>query len=182
MTSFKKAGRAKAIHPRGTKPSLHNSQLLISSGTPSLDALLGGLTIGSVLLVEEDAYNSYASYLVKYFLAEGVMCGHALFVAGPSVHTADILKELPASVGSEIAVPSSSATAEPGTQVTMDIAWRYQNLPTVKSGFSNNFGHFYDLSKIMDQSRVSQVPITVFDATQPHPCDKLVYIIYKKTD
>ena len=41
---------------------------------------------------EEDAYNSYASYLVKYFLAEGVMCGHALFVAGPSIHTADILK------------------------------------------------------------------------------------------
>ena len=73
MTSFKKAGRAKAVHPRGTKPSLHNSQLLISSGTPSLDALLGnhscvihacalirqrlcstgGLAIGSVLLVGE---------------------------------------------------------------------------------------------------------------------------------
>ena len=73
MTSFKKAGRAKAIHPRGTKPSLHNSQLLISSGTPSLDALLGnyscvvacalvrqnvlcsvgGLAIGTVLLVGE---------------------------------------------------------------------------------------------------------------------------------
>lgn len=70
MTSFKKAGRAgKAVHPRGTKPSLHNSQLLISSGTPSLDVLLGkcscviypivanvvnvlgGLAIGSVLLV-----------------------------------------------------------------------------------------------------------------------------------
>lgn len=41
MTSFKKAGRSKVVHPRGTKPSLHNSQLLISSGTPSLDALLG---------------------------------------------------------------------------------------------------------------------------------------------
>ena len=42
--------------------------------------------------VEEDAYNSYANFLVKYFLAEGVMCGHALLVAGPSLHTADILK------------------------------------------------------------------------------------------
>lgn len=42
--------------------------------------------------VEEDAYNSYANFLVKYFLAEGVMCGHALLVAGPSIHTAEILK------------------------------------------------------------------------------------------
>ena len=44
------------------------------------------------LHVEEDAYNSYANFLVKYFLAEGVMCGHPLLIAGPSIHTADILK------------------------------------------------------------------------------------------
>jgi len=67
----------------------------------------GGLAIGSVLLigkyfllhhllylfpVEEDAYNLYAKFLIKYFLAEGVMCGHALYVAGPSVDTGKILK------------------------------------------------------------------------------------------
>lgn len=45
-----------------------------------------------MLHVEEDAYNSYANFLVKYFLAEGVMCGHPLLIAGPSIRTADILK------------------------------------------------------------------------------------------
>lgn len=44
------------------------------------------------MCVEEDAYNSYANFLVKYFLAEGVTCGHALLIAGPSMHTAEILK------------------------------------------------------------------------------------------
>ncbi|XP_065912479.1 elongator complex protein 4-like [Dysidea avara] len=172
MTSFKKAGRPKTTYPRGTKPSLHNSQLLISSGTPSLDALLGGLAIGSVLLVEEDAYNLYAKFLIKYFLAEGVMCGHALYVAGPSVNTGRILKELPASVG------DGSAAAPPAehnaSQPKMDIAWRYQNLPTVKSGFSNNFGHFYDLSKTMEQARIDQVPITVLDTATMHCHDSVL--------
>ena len=38
-------------------------------------------------------------------------------------------QELPASVGSEMA---PHPPAEPATQATMDIAWRYQNLPVVK--------------------------------------------------
>ena len=43
-TSFKKRGAAAAArpqHPRGSRPSLHNAQLLVSSGVPSMDALLG---------------------------------------------------------------------------------------------------------------------------------------------
>jgi len=47
-----------------------------------------------LVLLEEDAYNLYANFLIKYFLAEGVMCGHALYVAGPSGDTGKILKVL----------------------------------------------------------------------------------------
>ena len=41
-TSFKKKGsRGRAVYPAGTKPSLHNNQLLISSGVPSMDNNIG---------------------------------------------------------------------------------------------------------------------------------------------
>lgn len=41
VTSFKRKSSSKASHPNGTKPSLHNAQLLTSTGVPSLDPLLG---------------------------------------------------------------------------------------------------------------------------------------------
>lgn len=41
-TSFKKKGsRGRAVYPSGTRPSLHNNQLLISSGVPSMDNVIG---------------------------------------------------------------------------------------------------------------------------------------------
>lgn len=45
-TSFKKKGsRGRAVYPSGTRPSLHNNQLLISSGVPSMDNVIGELII-----------------------------------------------------------------------------------------------------------------------------------------
>ena len=44
-TSFKKktATRGRPTLPSGVKPSLHNNQLLVSTGIPSLDVLIGML-------------------------------------------------------------------------------------------------------------------------------------------
>ena len=143
-TSFKKRVSSKSSHPLGTRPSLHNAQLLVSSGVPSLDVLLGkgsshvgvppildwnvhewntyynniilttggGLAVGTVLLIgmlfivqdgwcnsdviiltiEEDPFGSYSRLLLKYFLSEGVMCGHALLLASASERGEDIIK------------------------------------------------------------------------------------------
>ena len=41
--SFQKKSKAKALQIPGTKPSLHNNQLLVSTGIPSLDNLIGKL-------------------------------------------------------------------------------------------------------------------------------------------
>ena len=43
-------------------------------------------------IAEEDTYGSYSRLLLKYFLSEGVMCGHSLFVASVSERGEDILK------------------------------------------------------------------------------------------
>ncbi len=69
VTSFKKKSSSKPSHPHGTRPSFHNAQLLVSTGVPSLDPLLGkiyiivhalmslaiflggGICVGSILLI-----------------------------------------------------------------------------------------------------------------------------------
>lgn len=43
-------------------------------------------------LSEEDRYDSYSRMLLKYFLAEGVVCGHELYVASALDHPNDILQ------------------------------------------------------------------------------------------
>ncbi|MBZ3880697.1 Elongator complex protein 4 [Sciurus carolinensis] len=107
ITSFQrrgpKAGGTESSGPRlvsiaGTRPSVRNGQLLVSTGLPALDQLLGGgLAVGTVLLIEEDKYNIYSSVLFKYFLAEGLINGHVLLVASAKEDPADILQVGPVS-------------------------------------------------------------------------------------
>ncbi|XP_047372665.1 elongator complex protein 4 isoform X1 [Sciurus carolinensis] len=167
ITSFQrrgpKAGGTESSGPRlvsiaGTRPSVRNGQLLVSTGLPALDQLLGGgLAVGTVLLIEEDKYNIYSSVLFKYFLAEGLINGHVLLVASAKEDPADILQELPAPLLDDNyrkeldAEARDHQTTESNTK--MKIAWRYQLLPKMEVGpvSSSRFGHYYDVSKRMPQ-------------------------------
>nr|CAD7426180.1 unnamed protein product [Timema monikensis] len=94
VISFQKKVKSKVPSLPGSKLSIHNAQLLISSGVPSLDYIIGkhnyiilrilisggGLAVGTITLIEEDTFGNYAKLLLKYFLAEGVMCRHSLLV------------------------------------------------------------------------------------------------------
>ncbi|KAF4803689.1 Elongator complex protein 4 [Turdus rufiventris] len=137
-TSFQRrpgAGSRPSALP-GTRPSLRHGQLLLSSGLPSLDCVLGGgVAVGTLLLIE------------------GIVCGHDLFVASAKEHPDNILKELPAPLLDD------TYRKELGDEVvnsedckdSMKIAWRYQNLPKVETSPTTytKFGHYYDISKKM---------------------------------
>lgn len=43
-------------------------------------------------VAEEDEFDSYSRALLQYFLAEGVVSGHKLFVASAQDHPDDIIK------------------------------------------------------------------------------------------
>ncbi|XP_071344310.1 elongator complex protein 4 isoform X2 [Trachinotus anak] len=95
--------------------------------------------------------------ILKYFLAEGVVCRHELFVAAAQDNPDDILQELPAPILDDIAIHKPAEqprlTCEPQDSLdAMKIAWRYQNLPKVQSALasSSRFGHYYDVSKTME--------------------------------
>ncbi|XP_039211848.1 elongator complex protein 4 isoform X3 [Crotalus tigris] len=136
-TSFQRkvpesGGGRLAVLP-GTRPSVRHGQLLVSSGVPSLDSVLGGgLAIGTLLLIEEDVHGVYSNLLFKNFLAEGVVCGHNLFIASDKEEPGIILKELPCPLPNlsdkEMEEVITMKSTE-DSQESMRIAWRYQNKP-----------------------------------------------------
>ncbi|XP_062974851.1 elongator complex protein 4 [Elgaria multicarinata webbii] len=148
----------------GTRPSVRHGQLLLSSGLPSLDYVLGGgLAVGTLLLIEEDVYGVYSNLLFKHFLAEGIICGHNLFVASDKEEPADILKELPSPLWNtsinEMEEEATAMVSKQDAQESMRIAWRYQNVPKleVTQTASSKFGHYFDLSKTMAPELIQNI-------------------------
>ncbi|XP_014675718.1 PREDICTED: elongator complex protein 4-like isoform X2 [Priapulus caudatus] len=173
-TSFQKKKRVSVQIP-GTKPSFHNAQLLISTGVPSLDHVIGGgLAVGTILLIE-DLYGNYAKVLLKYFLAEGCVVGHELLVASCDVPPKQIMAELPGPIMTEPVDSSATDTAE--SMSKMNIAWRYQNLPVVKSSTtSKSFSHYYDLTKVMPEDLLNKTTATLINTNDflTTPCTSSV--------
>ncbi|XP_064423303.1 elongator complex protein 4 isoform X2 [Latimeria chalumnae] len=165
-TSFHKKSRSKLASIPGTRPSVQNGQLLVSTGVPSLDYVIGGgLAVGTLLLIEEDQYDGYSHVLFKYFLAEGAVCGHSIFVASAREHPGDILQNLPAPLLDDVVnaeteeeiVNINQSVRE--HQDSMKIAWRYQNLPKMQTSLasSSRFGHYFDVSKSMSPEMLYSV-------------------------
>merc|ERR1712227_569383 len=160
VTSFQKKSRVKPIQINGTRPSLHNNQLLVSTGIPSLDGLLGGgVAVGTVILLEEDKYGSYSRLMLKYFCAESVMCGHKLLLASADENAKKILSGLPGPITDDPVKTKESSFSDE----KMTIAWRYQNLPVEASHVSNKFGHYYDLTKSMDAEKLENADTVICD-------------------
>ncbi|KAJ0179262.1 hypothetical protein K1T71_004974 [Dendrolimus kikuchii] len=157
MSSFHKTVDSR-LTIKGTK--LKNNLPYISSGVLSLDHVIGGgIPAGSLFIVEEDVLGNYSRILIKYFLAEGVVCKHALFIASADENPEEIIKELPipcsAPVDDEISLPTNEVDK-------MKIAWRYEGLSQVESSFGSNtnFGHHFDLSKHIDGETIKNTDLT----------------------
>ncbi|XP_013185728.1 elongator complex protein 4 [Amyelois transitella] len=146
----------------GTK--LKNNLPFTSSGIPSLDHVTGGgLPASSIFAIEEDVLGNYSRVLTKYFLAEGIVCKHDLFIASADEDPAIIVNELPQPTTEPLEDDDVSSVGEGIDK--MKIAWRYEGLSRVESSFGSNtnFGHHFDLSKHIDSKTVNRRNITYCD-------------------
>lgn len=141
-TSLQTDKPVSTILPPGVRPSPVDGRPTISTGAPSLDALLAGhagLALGSSLLIEESGTTDYAGALLRYYAAEGVVQGHKVHVVGLPEGWG---RELPGVVGvvggaggaGGDEVGEKSVTESKRSRERMKIAWRYERLGEFGSG------------------------------------------------
>ncbi|KAK5582909.1 hypothetical protein RB653_004498 [Dictyostelium firmibasis] len=155
--------------PNGCKISIKNSNLLTSTGLSDLDDIIGGgIPIGSILMIEEDINSSYYMFLLKYFLAEGVLQQQGLFFSSLiGIDPFEILNKLPARITKEeeieadkndnISNNNNSNNKQPTDE--LKIAWRYQQYVSNElskqqqqstTSMNQTFCHSYDFTRKMN--------------------------------
>ncbi|RDI80575.1 Ras-related protein [Venturia inaequalis] len=163
----------------GIRPSPISGTQITSTGTASLDKLLavGGLALGSSLVIEEEGTTDFSSSLLRCFAAEGVLQGHAVFVVAPEGSMI-----LPGEVEEKGSRGKSREAEE-----KMKIAWRYERLgafegrdrgiPQRQPGASpvgdsdppaletTSFCHAYDLTKRLSIPSTN-IPLTYLSPAQ----------------
>jgi len=165
-SSFQRKTKAKLPSIPGVSPSIYSQHLISSTGTPDLDALLGGgLPIGTVLLIQEDDSGNFAKLLLKYFLAEGVVHGHNLHVASLNNDPLSIVNSLPS-----FEMKSPGGESWKANDEQMKIAWRYQNLP--KDGDKEvGSKHSFNLLKSIPSDVISNCGVATSDSETLLDCD-----------
>ncbi|GAB0090174.1 Putative elongator complex protein 4 [Sergentomyia squamirostris] len=181
MSLFHKRKLVSSIE--GCRPSLHNGQLQVSTGNTSLDHILGGgLPLGSILLIEEDKYTSYAKVLSRYFLSEGVYRNHSIFLATKEDSPEDFIRKLPGAVEESVEKSSVKCDEE------MRIAWRYNDLPKVSLEQGSKKDYHFDLSKVISEEDTKSCDITTwnmdgdFSSLQDALTEKMAQKCFKLTD
>jgi elongator complex protein 4 len=137
----------------GIKPSPVTGHATTSTGTESLDKLLGlgaGLALGSSLLIEEEGTTEFARSLLSCYAAEGVLQGHSVIVIGPegSLNLPGLAEE---SKG------KSSRTAADAEK--MKIAWRYERLGAFGERERGGFELKHELQHVFSKSSNSRLCI-----------------------
>ncbi len=128
MSAFRRKGSASQHQLHGCR-SWPAGSFITSSGIPSLDTILrGGLALGTVCLVESDAFGIYSRVLEQCFISQGVLQQHKTIVVTPdAMAPAEVfVSTLPAAAALAPSSTPTSSTTEDG----LTVAWQYEKYLT----------------------------------------------------
>ncbi|PRP88791.1 hypothetical protein PROFUN_00259 [Planoprotostelium fungivorum] len=170
--------------PPGCRPSVQNGQLL--NRHPFLDShsqlLGGGLSVGTITIVEEDRNSSYYLALLKYFIAEGLAVDHeGLVYTSQRQFVSRLPKNLTAEYEKE---KEEEEKRKAGGEInktetpSLTIAWQYEKYlnkdagvvahksGSLKGASVKSFCHSFDLGKSMRDEYMSSKKMKTVD-----PCE-----------
>ncbi|GAB7343079.1 hypothetical protein MBLNU457_1162t2 [Dothideomycetes sp. NU457] len=162
----------------GVRPSPLTGQATTSTGTWSLDNLLGGhagLPLGSLLLIEESGTTDFAGALLRFYAAEGIVQNQSVHVVGVGEQWT---KELPGMIGAA----DSSTDAKQSSRVKVDeekmkIAWR-----TAADDTPAAFCHAFDLAKrltIPPSASIHHISISLAASASASPFSNVLQSLTK---
>jgi elongator complex protein 4 len=120
---------------------------LVATGVPSLDDLLGGgLPLGSILLVlAPDAHSAWSRLIERYWIAQGLVLGHRIAVAGELAAAKDLVQgcmwvdeKAEGAPAEEEGESEGEGLAEEQTNRTK-IAWRYEKMKKYRTTVTGKF-------------------------------------------
>ena len=112
--------------PPGVRPSPLDGRPTTSTGTQTLDDLLGGhngFPLGHSLLIEENGTTDFAGSLLRFYAAQGVVQGHQVHVVGVPEQWGHALPGMTGGPADGHVEKESMIDQE-----KMKIAWRYERL------------------------------------------------------
>ncbi|PVZ98619.1 hypothetical protein BB558_005379 [Smittium angustum] len=181
--SFKKFTAPTISLPKGTKYLPQNSLVLVSTGIPSLDDVLGGgLALGSVILVEEDNLTGYSKILQSLFEAQAIASDQSILIVKQGLSSVSQLS-LPNFLNNIKTEKNNSSTNQqpeapnPETE-KMKIAWRYEKQDvsnnmrnTNKNNSSDDYCSAFDISSNLPLNIIQEAKVHCIDSFQLSPQD-----------
>ncbi|GAV85602.1 PAXNEB domain-containing protein [Cephalotus follicularis] len=149
--------------PSSQSPGLKcgpNGTVVVSSGIPDLDKILGGgFPLGSLVMVMEDAEAPHHMLLLRNFMSQGLVHNQPLLYASPSKDPRGFLGTLPSPASSK---DDKSRDREPEQEKGLRIAWQYkkyfgenQNNFDGNRDCSHQYCNDFDLRKPLERQFLS---------------------------
>lgn len=168
-SSFQKCAKTATRSIPGTKLSPLSVETVLSCGVSALDHILGGgLPLGGILLVEEDAFGTYCKQLLKYYVAEGIEQNHRIYFASSDIEPSKFFRELPKALYS-CADKAATTTASSTSDGDLKIAFRYERMAKQDSLLDyEELDHVFDLSERIESTKLAEACTATFD-----PCENV---------
>ena len=111
-------------------------------------------------------------YDFRYFLAEGVVCQHGVYLVSTNERQKSMLSNLPKPISSRSSKSEKSSNCE-----DMKIAFMYKSLPQNAASLSDTsrYGHYYDLSSTMETDLVGNCDTMVLNVGEIYSEHKCIF-------